>query len=60
MDLSATNPYRVLPLVPIERVERLEQEIAHLRELVTALFLVSLLLGAAAGWWLALLWSLTK
>lgn len=51
-----SNPYREDQATLRERVFRLERENADLKGTLGSLFIIALLLGAAAGWWLGLSW----
>ena len=58
--LGTSHPYRDARDVLGERAKDLERENAGLRALAAFLVFLSMVLAAAAAWWFAVLWSMTR
>ena len=58
--LCTPNPYRDARDMLGERVTNLERENAGLRALAAFLVFLSMVLAAAAAWWFAVLWPMTR
>jgi len=58
--LCTPKPYRDARDMLGERVTNLERENAGLRALAAFLVFLSMVLAAAAAWWFAVLWSMTR